>query len=457
MKLIYVLILLIVLIVLVSLLSPKLIKEKYENKEELVLKSLIMCGRNLVFPYYGETRLIASQRAELDITLQSQPQGKCFLVKNYNPTFAIIQEDGIFYKLKKSCMMLPFKHLPSNKAPFMINNSGETVSINILLENQNDIENVSRFILSNPLYIEFNVNSNLTVGYRLTNTSTFTNNIVPGNNKLFTLTFQIMSSDCDRAFDYEESQTPITETMLIIALQQNQINIQVYYLDTLPCSFQNIGLSLPLSRIQGNTVNIFTPNYNNLLETLHVYEFMKTFTIMHSNRMFPVLTYNFTMVVDKSTQEILEKSTEGKTIFKCAMGDNNFVQVLLEHNKNEEFTITASTCDDTNCKLSVTLPYFPWNTISSVFVTIGLTEIIMYIKWLDKGKKFIYSRKSICLTNNPCETITKDQLANINNLSRLFMTKKTIPLTNIGLVWDNEFVSDVLGVSFGYKNLNKQF
>ena len=483
---------LILLLLVVACFYPKIFVEKYENTEELPLKSINMCGRNLVFPYYGKMRLLASYRAELDLSLSTRPGGKCNInsIPNYNPTFATLHEDGIFYKLKKSCIMLPIKPI-KNMLSYTINSNQSEFTITLALDDQSIVEALSRFLLTNPLYVEFDIESNMSVAYKLLSVSsndvrrpqsiTFSNDIVSGKDQIVSLVFGILlplQTICDSAFNYISYGVNyvVTDAMLQNAFTQKELNMYVYYLDVLPSNFQNIGQSLQISDENDNVATLFDPAYNTYISNprkMQSYEFMKMFVIMYNNRMFPVLTYRFDILTTFNTAGMLKRLDTEKVILKCIMTNgynsslgldnckNNFLQVSMK-DAGDYMMIKSSTGNNTDCgpSTSVLIPYYQENTIFSVSLTIGLTESIMYVEWMDTRKKYVYSRTMSCLTDTPCEVITKDRLSDINNLSRMFLSKEKLDaysLAPILLTWNKDFVYDIKDVAFGYKNLVKDF
>lgn len=511
MKHIYLIIVLIILLLLVAIFSPKVVTESYENTEELVLKSLQRFGRNLIFPYYGQLQLLASQRAETDIILQSNPQGKCNLINNennYNPSYGILHEDGIFYKLKKSCIMLDFDNINATMSSYKYTELGgmvNEITFYLELKNETIIENIARFLLSNSLYVEFNINSYLTIAYKLIEvtlpsdsqqiTNMFSNNIRAKKNKIIALKFVPVSSiqtTCDLAFKYiGTSYSILSKDFITTALSKKQLNMNVYYLDTLPCSFQFIGHTFEVSPTSNNRTSIFDPTILNSLasnaDKIKIYEFMKNFVIMYNNQLFPVLTYNFKININATIFELLKArggSDYTKVIFKCSMTNgygadngtsllsldncnNNFVQVSMSAIDNEnkkQIEITSSIGKNNMCgstRTRLLLPYFIQNTIMSVWLTVGLSESIMYIEWINSGKKFSYSRsiKTFDL-NSPCDLLSRNKAAQENNLATMFLTKEKsdeYKLAPIVIVWDKDIVTNVSEISFGYKTFVKEY
>lgn len=487
MDLLYVIVFLILLLTINSILSPIVVKEYFAVNDALNINVFTRLGRNFTFPYFGKTPFTASQRAILETKVLSNPIGKCALIGNtrgpLNDSFSIVHEDSIFYTLKKSCFSM-------NITGYRFRNDGKSLILSVAINNKENIENVTKFLLLNPLFVEFSVGTNMSFAYILHNQSRqflFMNSKTRLRGyktntkaKFFDLEFAVAvpykHNLCDRAFDYKRfspSQGPLTEKNMQ-NIKDGLIHIWVYYLDENGNNFQKTGRELIVPRNKQSSMVIFDTNYKSLAGDpykIDIYEFMNNYAIMYHNLITPVLTFSFDFSIPR--EEVVHVN-----ILSCDMDTtyrscwHNIMAIDLHGNAKGYILVvvvdTGSKCGYSGYghpKLVIPLPFLSPNTVMNATLTIGVNQKHMYIQWTDIntgdiGKKCVYAKSIQPYVNTPfnvCNYFNPDTKRNTTVMNRIFSSKKLNPrppLGNTTLKWNEKYVKRVNSVSFGYKNFN---
>ena len=517
--LINVIIFLIVLLLINSYLSPIVVKEYFDQgNDSLPLNIMNDYGRNIVFPYFGSRNILtATQRAVLDNTsLKTTPAGKCMLTQTQgvlNPSFAIVHEDALFYTLKKSSVAL-------NLQGYELIDGTNSFYLWFSNKNPLDRDNFAKFILSNPLFVEFSINNNLSVAYTI-DTGGFIFSTSPSiknynqygkciNNECIALKFTRTSnpnSSCDQnnAFnykDYSPSQKLVSESDLR-SIQQNKflrdglLNMWVYYLDELSSNFQSTGRSLPITNprisTQHNTITVFDTGFKRWVSNpyeVDMYEFMNNIALMYYNFIIPVITISFDIciTIDMFNDNNIKGNSPYNLII-CSMNNgyggtngcqNNLfaVQLVINQTNSSTYALNFLTGDANDCgfnapksrHLNINLPWLSSNNNINITATFGPNQKHVFATWKDInsgdiGKKMLYA-KNINNYRNPLEDpcgYRSIEMTNTNNATRLFSAKNLNPrpaLQNINLTCPNnprQFVQAINEVTLGYVNLNQYY
>lgn len=480
--------------------------------DSLPLKVLNICGRELIFPYYGNNnRFTAAQRALLDTSLSTTPFGTCAfttlgdLNNSINESFSIVSENSIFYTLKKTCMALNLLH-------YRFDNNGDTIICAFALNTLQDIENVSRFLLVNPLFVEMSFRDMSTYAYILTPTkpdSTHGNSLyfsnalsIPFNNyhshtgtQFIFLRFDravaLDSGKCDNAFNYKDLsplQIQVTANNLDSIVSNNNggsLNLWVYYLDDLCTNFQKTGRDLPVVFTNSGKMIIFDTNYKNMSKNpfkLAEYEFMNNIALMYYNLVIPI--FNFTFDIEL-TMDMYDRVNDNKyNLMRCYMDNdymtgpdqckNNVFAIDLDpnpFNNSSLFMLSIVVGDRNGCGyttqkapiLNLQLPYLtPGNKIR-ISVVMGPNQKYAYAQWNDinsgdLGKNIAYAKIISCFNNPPFDVCSYesnigDRLREINDFTRIFSSKQINPrsdLKNIYLSYNESGYNFVTNIlSFG--------
>jgi hypothetical protein len=506
--LIYVIIFLIILLILNSYLSPIVVKEYFAQNDSLPLTVFNGMGRNIVFPYYGNRNILtASQRALIDGTLiKSTPNGNCMLTSlnsQLNPSFAIVHEDSLFYTLKKSCIAL-------NLQGYEMKNNGNTILMWFSNKTILDKENFAKFILVNPLFVEFSINGKLSSAYTVStgnylySTSTDIKNYNQYrrciDNECIALRFDrtvnpnVTCSQND-AFNYKEyspSQKLLTNNDLMsiqgnIFLKDGLINMWVYYLDDVNTDFQSTGRSLFITNQRATRILIFDVEYKRHLndpQKINMYEFMNNIALMYYNFIIPVFTVSFDVSITSdmfNNKYIRGNGQHDLIVCKMLNGyggnrgcQNNIFSVRLYINStNSKFyrLMLGSGDGQYGCgehvKKSppswINIPWLSPNNNVRITATFGPNQKHVLATWIDinkgdLGRQMVYT-KSIQNykepIEDPCGYNTWDK-TDANNVVRLFASKNLNPrpeLKNIELTTNDKFVKSVNKFTLGYVNL----
>lgn len=508
MDLIYIIIFLIVLLILNSILSPIMVKEYFVNDEALPIKLFNSMGRNLSFPYFGNNNIFtASQRAKIDPNkVITYPNGKCKLNNSLlNNSYAIVTEDLLLYNLIKSCMALNIKK-------YRFENNKNTLIISFDIALAQNLENISKFLLINPLFIEFNFGNTSSIAYVInTNPIYFSNALdIPFNKYIshtntsyielkFDIAVPLASGDCDNSFNYQtfsSNQNIVTDDQMNIALKDGLLNIWVYYLDELTDNHQYIGRTLPINN-NNETITLFKKNYIDISNDPYMvstYEFMNNIALMYYNFIMPVFTISFDIIITNDMFQGIKNNIQ--ELMKCSMTNNfggtsgcqnNIFAVRLypwrtqgieteeDTNNSVIYTLAILTGDDNNCGFNthnspvlwLQLPWLNPNNRIRITLTIGPNQKYAYAQWLDInkgniGKQIVYAKTITNFVNSPSDICNYPDfnISNTNNLTRLF-TSKTLnprpPLEDINLYSNKKFVTNINSFSLGYINFNNNF
>lgn len=498
-------IVLVVVVLVSSVIAPKIQEHFVEADQEVPLKSINICGRNIVFPYFSRNAFTASQRSLPDYeTVKTNPVANCRIDKIngiVNESHSIVHENSLFYNLKNSCMAFRTKGAQvANRA----------VTINFLVDSTDNLSNFSKLLLLNPLYVEFVLDEYTTsVAYRCLNISpTFTNKkeLRDYGESLPMLFYPVpklnnASNNCDSAFDYEslsKSQREITSNDLERMFKYNNvINMKVYYLDTLSSSFQNIGRALKLVYSESGAVNIFEADYQKYFQdkyATNIYEFMNNVALMYTNYVYPVFTFKFDINVTK--QHHYHTPGEAKDLFAKIFMDNdtglynfctntldtsssknnlNILGLAIDGIDQQYYNLIAFTGTTNYCNLGaknnvvVKLPYLSLNNYVTVVVTVTPTEKIVLAKWSDISEgnvspSFSYAKVSDCGDSSSYSTClqkrqepTSTPAANSSLLNLFTSTADNrAPLSNIRFHYNKNIVKGVDSCTLGYVNLLKE-
>jgi len=518
-SLIYVIVFLIVLLILNSYLSPIVVKEYFEqSSDELPVNIMLDYGRKLVFPYFGSRNILtATQRAVLDNTsLSSTPAGKCILQQNagiLNPSFGIVHEDALFYTLKKSCISL-------NLQGYELIDGTNSLYMWFSNKTPVDQENFTKFILTNPLFVEFSINGKLSMaytidtgGYVISSSEKIKNYNQYGrciNNECFAVKFVKTAnkgSTCDQnsAFDYIDFSP--NQTLLdpndLKSIQQNVflrdglINMWVYYLDELDSNFQATGRSLNISNphitAQNNQITVFDTGFKKWASNpynVDLYEFMNNISLMYYNFIIPIITISFDICVTIDMfNDFNVRGNSPYNLINCSMENgyggrkgcqNNLfaVQLAIDPHNSSTFNLHLLTGNGGDCgfntpknqSLDFKLPWLTRGNIINIVATFGPNQKHALATWKDinqgdTGKKILHAKN----VNNyrdpnsdPCGYRSFDE-TDSTNATRLFASKKLNPrpeLQNITLTCPNnprQFVTSVKEIKLGYVNLNNYY
>lgn len=496
-NLLIIMIVLIILLIINSLFTP-IIRENFaEVDKELPMKSINLCGRNIVFPYFSRNNFTASQRAMNDsIIASSIPPGKCRIdaVNGIvDESHSIVHENSLFYNLKYSCLAFRIDN-------YQIYN-GTDVHLTFKTNTINDIQNITNLLLLDPLYIEFGINSERTSrAYRLVynNNFWFTNsdNIRQYNNTYGPLVFKLIEEkgSCDKTFSYAQyspKNIPITVTDLNTMKRYDNgiLNMKVYYLDKLYSSFQNIGRKIKTVYNPQGLINVFEKDYNKYFSdsySTQLYEFMNNIALMYTNYVYPVFTFNFS--INLTTANINNTRSDNSVIWKVYMNNNigrydycdssdigmNTNNILsasvIKVGNPRLYYLNFYTGAGNNCKtygnLQIYLPYLTANNYINITVTVSPNEKVVLAQWQDVNsgdvsKKYVFAKQKYCSASSYDVCTQNKENDNVSsNLYDLF-TKNTgnsrSPLENIIMNYDTNFVKDVQSCSLGYVNLLNEF
>ena len=452
-----------IILIILAIISQS-IKQKYiesfKQNDESIAKSLNICGRNIVFPYFRINGTLASSRAN-KTNLSYLNSGTCISTTrdpNINPSFAIVHENSLFYQLTTACLNI-------NVDDYLYGSDPTTFSITF--NNMNN--NLLNLLTLNPLYVEFNLPSNnITIGYSITGPITYNTNLTN-----YTLTFtpvfnpQVMQDDL---FNYPmnmPSKVPILNSDLQSIKAAGLLNITAYYLDTLDTSFQSVGRTLNIKYNNQGSNNIFQQNYANLYgvsSSIQAYEFMNMLSLMYANQIAPVLSFQFQIQVQtpplNSIQNIIMKTTAGNYVgayTSCTNAIdipatpqlNNIFSASIIDNGNNTYTLSVFTAKNQDCGLnnssivSCILPYSQNNM--TVILTLSPTNKILFVCWRD-----------IFNNNQINSTYTNIKLCSENDgLYDLFINpiaKDT--LNDINMNYVNNYITNVNNCTLGYVNYN---
>ena len=489
--------------------------ENFSDDQEVPLKSINICGRNIVFPYFSRNAFTASQRSmeRPVVTGQMYPAPVCDISTTngiVNESHSIVHENSLFYNLRHMCLAFRVKSSSESTIKSQILR-GNHLQLVFSTSTPDDVENLKRLFLLNPLYVEFmiphstNVQRSTAYMFPRNKPTYFTNvnGIKPYTNDII-LTFEDLASvvnlstngarqKCDNAFNYLElalNQRALNSDDVRTFTTEGVVHLKAYYLDEMPSSFQYIGRSIKLDKTK-NPCTIYNTGYqqyfNNNYAT-QLYEFMNNIFLMYSNYVYPVFTFNFTINVSKKTN--LQLMGNRYVVWKVIMNTgatyrscptvtdisggpnvNNILSMAIEGStkKPDEFVAhffsgVSQTCgfDHAN-KISITLPLFEEDNKIKISVTVSPNEKVVLATWNVLGDiypfQFVFNKQKDCTSSSSFYDVCKDtyQKTNIvSNFLDLFTDKKMTSRPTIGdilMYYNSSIVPDVESCALGYINL----
>lgn len=501
-NLIYSMIVLVIVVLISSVIAPKVHEHFVEADQEVPLKSINLCGRNIVFPYFSRNAFTASQRSLPDYeSVKTNPLGKCRIDKIngiVNESHSIVHENSLFYNLKNTCMAFRVKnvHILSNKR----------LSITFLTDTETNLQNIKNLVLLNPLYFEFVINEfSNSIAYRNVNGPMYISNTngIKQFSDSYTIQFYPVprlngaSNNCDSTFDYEslsKSQREISQNDITEMFYNNNIlNLKAFYLDTLASSFQNIGRKMKLVYKDSGVVNIFEADYQKYFQDKYatsIYEFMNNIALMYTNYVYPVFTFKFLINVTKENH--FHTPGEAKNLFAKVFMDNdtglygfcantndtskgksnlNILGLAIEGVDQQYYNIIAFTGTPNHCNLgagnnlAVKVPYLLQNNYITVTVTVTPNEKIILAKWSDisNGRlstNYSFGKLSDCGDGSSYSTCLQKRQepsstpAANSSMLQLFTSSRDdrSPLSNIKFHYNKNIVRDLDSCTLGYVN-----
>ena len=459
-------------------------------------------GRDLIFPYLGESTLTAADRAMYDNTIFTIPEGKCPFTnkKEIDDNFAIVKENGVFYTLKKTCMALTMLN-------YKFDNTEQILTISFPLDSDNII-NMTKFLLINPLFVEISQGMHTSIAYipqpfksKYTEKGFYFTNSVGYNDKWktsfypstmkirFRVAVPFNKGSCDTTFNYasyENNKYQLSKEHLESIKRTKLLNMWVYYLDDLSSSFQTTNRFLPIDPISLGRLELFNKNFKDMAsnaDKITTFNFMNTIFNMYNTFTVPVLSLSF----DFSMKQSIQNNSEKIQLLKSWVSNgfyggwtpcnNNVFQISAE--PHEDFLeLQFSIGDGTDCGYKTwfappALLYLPWltnGTIVNITAIFGINQKHIFAQWKDidkgdTGKKFAYAKSQQNFLEPPFDTCTLyDETIHreINNFTKIFGSQKFTPetrpkLENIYLTWNKNLITEITNVSLGYENLYNKF
>ena len=500
-SLLYAIIILIIVAIINSIIAPKVHEHFYTDtqEDEVPLKSINLCGRNIVFPYFARNDFTASQRSIQDNTIvKTLPGGICrvdAINGLHNSSHSIVHENSLFYNLKNSCLGFIIKRYSFNAGK---------LTLTLSRQSPEDINNLLNLFLLNPLYIEFSINGDSTsFGYAMPvwpDQFTFNNKSDKTDYKLVLTSItnvvkNIDNSTCDKAFNYKDfskNQRAITNKDLDIIVKHGVINMKAYYLDNLSSSFQNIGRFIKVNQ-QSNSgeFKIFEKDYQKYYQdsfSTQTYEFMNNIALLYSNYVTPIFTINFSINLLKNTfnmngnKYMISKIYMDNSIGQykvceevrdnIGVNNNNILAMAVEGNDANTYNAHFFTGTEGNCSfgapnmITIQLPYLLSNNLIDISITVSPTEKVVMASWRDiinnsTNKQVVFAKKQECTTSedyNVCYA-DKEKTTIVNSMIDLFMKKSDLrqPLSNIIMKYNTDVIKKIDSCHLGYINLLSKF
>ncbi len=499
-QLIYVIIFLIVLLIINSVLSQKAIEHFYIEKTPLPMSIFKFTGRDLVFPYLGESKLTASDRAIYEKNISTMPAGQCPFPNDIScdESFAVVQENGVYYSLKKACMAL-------NITGYRFDNNEQMITVTCALDSTENVNNMAKFLLVNPLFVEIVNSTNNSIAYipqpfksNYTEQGFYFTNSA-GYNDVWAKGFNPSSIDirlrvavpngkgsCDTTFDYSSYETKkrqLTVDDMKRIKRTGLLNMWVYYLDDLSSSFQTTNRTLPIEVKNNNTIVIFDKKFKEWSSDpykITSYNFMNILYNMYNTFTIPVLSFSFSFMVKKSLQNsttLLKAYVANNFISGWQPCSNNVMQITVDP-QEDYIELQFSIGDGSDCgyktwfapPAKLWLPWLTDNTPVNVTAVFGINQKHIFAEWKDinkgdSGKKFAYAKSQQNFFEPPFDTCTRydeNMHREINNFTKIFGSKKFTPetrpkLENMLLNWNKDYISEITNISIGYENLYNKF
>ena len=503
-QLVYVIAFLVVLLVLNSVLSPRVSEHFALDETSIPINILRFTGRNLKFNYFGNYKqFTAGQRAQIDLSLATIPYGKCPASNSQlNESFSVVSENGVYYTLKKSCISLP---MSSYKYDAM----NSTYIVQIPIDTPQKVDSFAKFILVNPLFVEFTYGVVTSVAYIpqvyrdvFGDRGFYFTNYVDGtdywkrmfNPKTIEVRFRLATmydkGTCDTLFDYKNnarSQVPLTEEDMALNQHDGCINMWVYYLDELTSNFQNTGRSLQIDPTAKGQITVFTPDFKNWSANpykLNSYQFMNNINQMYLGFIIPVLTFSFDLVM---TADVRYSNYAYFQLMKCYVDNgyyggngecNNNVMSVGVNTFDNGWNLTVTVGDGGDCGnqtwyspvMALWLPWMNVGTVVSVTVVLGPNQKHGYAEWKDVnggdiGKKFAYAKSVQNFLQPPydsCQAYDDTAMRETNNFTKMFASKnfpdgQRPRLGPMQLIWQPNYVKKITSIKVGYENFNYQY
>lgn len=488
----YVAIILVVLMAVNAYLAPVVVKELFVNDEESPIKAinrwngnvanpqnmLGVCGRNIVFPYFKNNRILASHRALADNGVNSIPIGTCRMQNtenNINDSYSIVYENGLFYSLRKACIKLYVSDISIPEPNHLV--------IRFPFEKGEEINNLVLLHLLNPLWIEFVPNQKrITLAYVLKNTEPVST-VSPkrAHTAHFYPLLSYNEGSIDDLFNYRQlsaSQSEFDYNDAQECNRQGYVSMYVYYLDDIPSSFQTTGRYMEPVYDNSGTCVIFDPNFDKTIDKIkqkQTYEFMNNINLMYKNYTVPVFTFEFDIIVKPGMQQAIAQCYMNNSVGKYTscddpvnnIGDkiNNIFMMMMLDSPNG-VTLTCFTgysfgwCGSNQTGMvsegsplgRLDIPILSEGTRVNIMVTITPYNRVLYAEWKDTNKKDAI-KKCAYVNNQSCAKNATD-----NALFKLFSDKSEAnrkPLKEILFKYHTDIVKGVNKVSLGYKNFYK--
>lgn len=333
-----------ILVVALGVLLTKSKNESYTNSSDQPLLKLSQCGRNMVFPNFSSANL-AAHRAADDNELTGAIGGTCNFpnkktvgLSDGHETYSVIRDNYIFYALKRSCMAVRYRS-------FTVEGNHNRVTFEFDTNNSTNKTAFIYFVLLNPLFVEFNKNTEkTTVSYypifdmgsgsnsvsnvftlskvfRYTN---FSDTVVTRYGVMDTLsrnpriTFSVVLPQTERGqdsmFNYFTETNPFVRVQDLRLPTSGTINMAVYYLDDeIPTSYQNVGKTLHSPGFSDMFMNPalldsnrrslmvfrndYVSRYQSNNQATALYHFNNNIAVFYNNYIQPVFTFCFDFLI----------------------------------------------------------------------------------------------------------------------------------------------------------------
>jgi hypothetical protein len=298
------------------------------------------CKRELVFPNMNQNNFLASSRS---LKAANVPEsGTCNIVPSspqLNDSYSIVHENYMYYSLRRACLLFSFSNIT-----FVSNG---IVNIQLDRSTPEKAEQLAKFILLNPVFIEFTVTSDKTsIAYFPVYQSSYNSvdNLQSFNAKEVSstpFTILLVPITNQKFFQYG-SQSTLKK--LLGSVQPTSLSGNVFFLDYLEGSAHNIRTELPLTydATRGKTT-LFRKDFESLAQTPQTrqYQFYKNVYMYHKYQAAPIFTFKLTAAVPAN---IISKSWSRSIGFEANTPKNNskFAQQIWEDMTRLPYTSSGS-------------------------------------------------------------------------------------------------------------------
>lgn len=452
-------------------------------------------GRNIVFPYFNSVPYLASERAVKDTSAVVSNAGSCRIVYKppaVNDSYAIVQENRMFYSLKYTCLQLQYRN-------WRVDEVSGSVTVTFLIKSIVDLAHILRL---NAIFIECDAGSlQSSVAYCITNPEISLSSVTTFPVDLH-LTLRMVPGTNDSLFDYSKVDATYVPLEQVLATQyartSHVLNVRVFYMEEIQDSYQSIGrrTQLMYRPDEGRSI-VFDKGYAEFASTnVPMYEFCNNLAIWWRNFVAPVFTFSFELCVNISEAERLRgvsvvvnkvymDNDLGLYVDGAHLGDNtgrqkrsseanrvklgqslnsdNVCAVIIRGDsaplpQHYDLMVTTGSYSSIGinnedlCNVHLQLPYLTVGSSTSMTVQLTVTpsEKIVYVEWIgaaSRQREFAFARRNCSGMN-----------AGRNNLSRLFTEKPreaSNTLENIVMDYDTAYVSGVNYAKMGYQNFMK--